>query len=63
MSAAGSTREPALADHPEFALHYRFDDPADPTELTIYPVTDFEDITTTWLTIDAEHAVDLEDLR
>lgn len=63
MSAVEPTRQPPLADYPEFDLRYRYDDPVDPTEVTIYPVTDFDDITTTWLSIDADHAVGVEDLR
>ncbi len=63
MSAVEPSTQPTLTDYPDFDLHYRFDDPADPSEVTIYPVTDFDDITTTWLTIDADHAVALEDLR
>lgn len=57
------TQQPPLADYPEFDLHYRFDDPADPTEVTVYPVTDVADITTTWLSMDADHTVAVEDLR
>jgi hypothetical protein len=62
-----STTEPAgfpeRTDHPEVDLHARFDDLADPTELTIYSADVSDDPTTTWLTIDADHAIPLENIR
>ena len=41
-------------------LAFVVDDPDAPTEVTIYPVTE-EDVTTTWLTVDADQVVDLTD--
>lgn len=62
-----STTEPAgfpdRAGYPEVDLHARFDDLGDPTELTIYSVDGSDDPTTTWLSIDADHAISIEDLR
>jgi hypothetical protein len=53
---ADSSAEPAPVD-----LAWAVDDADHPTELTVY--SDREDeITTHWLTVDLEHAVDLEEM-
>ena len=49
-----------LEDLPEFELRYLFDDGSDPTSVTVY---DPEVLETTWITVDADAAVSLEDVR
>jgi|AntRauTorcE11898_2_1112593.scaffolds.fasta_scaffold14725_3 hypothetical protein len=44
---------------PTFELDYRYDDPADPDEVTIYD-TDAEEPTTTWVTVSIEDTVSLD---
>lgn len=46
---------------PSFELEYGFDDEIDPSTVTVYD-PDAEDVSTTWLTIDAGHSVSLEDV-
>jgi hypothetical protein len=53
----------ALDAFPEFDLAYLFDDPDDPREVTVFSDAAGDDITTTWITIDAEHAVPIEQAR
>lgn len=48
---------------PTFDLTFRYDDVENPAELTVFPAAEQEDGTTTWLTIDLEHAVSLETVR
>ncbi|MFB6133414.1 MAG: hypothetical protein ABEJ55_00305 [Halanaeroarchaeum sp.] len=55
---AGGLEEP-----PEFDLRYRFDDPQEPTEVTVFPDTCEGDPTTRWLTIDKGFALPLEEVR
>lgn len=45
---------------PSFELTYAFDDSDEPTEVTVFPA-DRDDVTTTWISIDFDHAVDLRD--
>lgn len=54
----GDRREPGL---PEVELAHAFDDDADPRYVTVYPAHR-TDVTTTWLTVDVEHAVDLAEM-
>lgn len=55
---------PELCAYPEFELCCRVDDREDPAEVTVYPAdADDEALVTTWLTVDAEHAVPLEAAR
>lgn len=42
-------------------LLYAVDDESDPRSVTVYP-RDPDDVTTTWLTMDVEHAVDLAEM-
>jgi len=63
MIATEPATPSTLEAYPEFDLHARYDDLADPSELTVYSVADTDDPTTTWLSIDVEHAIPLEDLR
>ncbi|QZX99971.1 DUF7511 domain-containing protein [Halobaculum rubrum] len=54
-------REPdALENLPEFGLRYLFDDGSDPSSVTVY---DPERLETTWITVDTDTAVSLEDVR
>lgn len=52
-------REP-FDGHPGVRLAFALDDEDDPTEVTVYPER-CADVTTTWITVDVEHAVDLRD--
>ena len=47
---------------PRFDLEYGVDDTDRPTSVTVY-APDADDISTHWITIDADHAVPLEDVR
>ncbi|SHG58309.1 hypothetical protein [Halobaculum gomorrense] len=49
-----------LDDLPEFELRYLFDDGSDPSSVTVY---DPETLETTWITVDADAAVSLDDLQ
>ena len=48
---------------PTFELTFRYDDSANPAELTVFPASETDARTTAWLTIDVEHALPLETLR
>ena len=48
----------AADGRPGEELAFGVDDPDTPTEVTVYPVT-AENVTTTWLTVDADHVLDL----
>lgn len=52
-----------LQDLPEFELSYLFDDTEHPEEITVFPGTNELDISTHWITIDADHSVPLEKVR
>ncbi len=56
MSATDS-RDPAAEEGVVLAAAY--DDPEDPTELTVFPAGD-EDLATRWLTADVDTVVSLE---
>ena len=45
---------------PEFGLRYLFDDGSNPNSVTVY---DPEALETTWITVDSDAAVSLEDVR
>lgn len=53
--------EAELQEYPEFELTCLFDDAGDPDEVTILP-DENPDRTTTWLTIDVDHAVALDEI-
>lgn len=60
-----STQQDAIAplhELPDFDLEYLFDDDEDPTEVTVF-VDNAADLSTNWITIDAGHAVALEEVR
>ena len=49
---------------PSFDLRTTVDDPEDPQELTVHPSSvDAEALVTTWLSVDPDDAVPLEDVR
>jgi len=61
----GATNPPAtteLQSTPEFELECPFDDPADPSELTVF-APDTDSLATEWLTVDWETARSLDRLR
>ncbi|EMA03835.1 hypothetical protein SAMN05443574_102347 [Haloarcula vallismortis] len=51
-----------LNETPEFELDCLYDDPEDPSELTIFP-SDSHQSVTEWVTADRSAAVSLEELR
>jgi len=50
----------ALDDLPEFGLRYLLDDGSNPSSVTVYNPDTLE---TTWITVDTDTAVSLEDVR
>ena len=63
MSASGEGRietGTTLDDLPTYALDYEFDDPVEPTTVTVYEPGP-EHVTTHWMTADLASAVDLLD--
>lgn len=51
-----------LEDLPQFDLEYLFDDDENPTEVTIF-ADDPDTLSTRWITIDRDYAVDIDDVR
>lgn len=47
---------------PDFELSHRFDDPDDPSEVTVFSDSD-EGSTTRWLSIGTGYALPLEEIR
>lgn len=45
-------------DSSRAGIEAAYDDPHDPSELTLFPA-DSDQVATRWLTVDLEHAVDL----
>lgn len=66
MSAIGhdtnASDEARLEQFPSFGLEYLFDDDERPSEVTVF-VDNAADLSTNWITMDAAHAVPLEDVR
>lgn len=58
-----SAADESLAVLPEFELSYMVDDRERPSEVTIFHGADDADISTHWLTADADAAISLEDVR
>lgn len=56
-----SSAEP-IEDVPEFELEYLYDDPVDPSELTIFAPTE-DRLATEWITVDRSAAVPIEVVR
>jgi len=53
-----------LCSSPEFDLTGTLDDPEEPSELTVFPAdADPDALVTTWVSADADAAVDLADAR
>ena len=53
----------ALEELPDFDLSYLYDDSEEPTEVTVFPGDCGDELATNWITVDAGHAVPLEDIR
>ena len=60
MTPSGEAR-PRRDELPRFDLEFRFDDPDDPREVTLY-VDDSAHRTTSWITVSAEHCVPLDEV-
>jgi hypothetical protein len=54
--------EADLDETPEFELDCLYDDPEDPSELTIFP-SNLQESVTEWVTADRSAAVSLDELR
>ncbi|MFC4358650.1 hypothetical protein ACFO0N_11935 [Halobium salinum] len=66
MSVVGPKRPTETDEHarlPHFDLECLFDDEDDPSEVTVVSCRDEDDLLTTWLTVDSDTAVPLEDVR
>jgi hypothetical protein len=65
MSATGNKSGPTrgLDDPPEFDLRCRFDDPKDPTEVTVFPADNGENMTEQWVSIEKGYALPIEEVR
>jgi hypothetical protein len=66
MSTTDDTSEPgwietAESTTPTYELTFAYDDPSDPSTVTVYPEDDPD--RTTWLSVDVDHAVSVEDVR
>ena len=53
----------ALEAYPEFVLCGLYDDDLDPQILTVFPRHPEDDLTTEWISVDADHAVPLDAVR
>jgi len=64
MSTTSPTPNPQgwVGEAPEFDLSHRFDDPRDPTTVTVFP-GEGADSTTEWITVDTGYALPLEEIR
>jgi hypothetical protein len=64
-----STTDPATDspadrhDPPTFNLEYRFDDPENPEEVTVFPLCADADITTEWITVGTTDALPVREMR
>lgn len=66
MSVTDQQRPEAALDLdelPGFDLSYLFDNADDPTEVTVFPASNDQDISTNWITVDLGTAVPLEQVR
>lgn len=57
------TPAPGLETLPTFELEYSYDDPEDPSQITVFPESIKYDLSTNWITIDKDSAVSIEELR
>jgi len=62
MSTTERTRVADPSATPTVELSYRYDDAADPQELTVF-APGSERLSTEWLTVPADAAVDLAEMR
>jgi hypothetical protein len=53
----------SLPSLPRFEIRCRVDDVDDPDEVTVFADTRTVELASEWVSIDAEHAVDLDDVR
>ncbi|MFB6296697.1 MAG: hypothetical protein ABEH66_07675 [Halobacteriales archaeon] len=65
MSATTAESDPTrgLDDPPEYDLHCRFDDPEDPSEVTVFPGNQEESLTEQWISIEKGYALPVEEVR
>ncbi|MFC6723676.1 hypothetical protein ACFQE1_04605 [Halobium palmae] len=49
--------------HADIELEHAYDDELCPTQLTLFSVREEDDRTTTWLSINVDHAVSLDAVR
>lgn len=63
MSVVEQREEESLYTLPRFDIRCHLDDIDDPTEVTVFTDTRTVELATQWVSIDAEHAVALEDVR
>ena len=52
-----------LDELPAFDLSYLFDNADEPSEVTVFPASNTQDISTNWITVDLGTAVPLEQVR
>ena len=63
MDPAAETRSgDELAEMPTFELEWRYDDPSDPAELTVYD-PEADRLATEWVTVDRSTAVSFDRIR
>lgn len=48
---------------PAFDRGWLYDDPEDPDEVTVFSTAEGDDLTTHWITADADYAVPLDERR
>jgi hypothetical protein len=66
MSVVGPQRPGVAADRaefPTFELEWAVDDADDPGEVTVFSDCEKDALAVTWLTMDADHAVPLDETR
>jgi hypothetical protein len=66
MSAVDPRRLGVVVDRtalPTFELEWAVDDADDPSEVTLFSDGEGDDLTVSWLTIDADHAVPIDEIR
>ncbi|WP_248897973.1 hypothetical protein [Haloplanus halobius] len=62
MSEPAETPQPAVSSTAQFELAYRYDEPSNPSTLTVF-TPETERCTTEWLTVDRPTAVSLDAVR
>lgn len=56
-------RRGVLQDPPEFELTFQFDDPENPTEVTVFPDNVEDEPVTEWISIESGYALPVEETR